>query len=66
MTRLRHEASTATHAAMPRRARTGRANGHRRTSERTAERGGRGKPVRSVGGEVCAVSDITRERKATH
>ncbi|GLW18842.1 hypothetical protein Stsp01_55850 [Streptomyces sp. NBRC 13847] len=64
MTRLMHEASTATHAAVPSRTRTGRMNGHRRNSERTAECWARS--VRSVGFVVCAVSAITRERKATH
>ncbi|BCK68447.1 hypothetical protein Srufu_024000 [Streptomyces libani subsp. rufus] len=64
MTRLTQEASTATKAAVNSRARTGRANGHRRTSERTAER--RGKSVGSVRFVVCAVSAITRERKARH
>ncbi|BDM72146.1 hypothetical protein HEK616_56330 [Streptomyces nigrescens] len=64
MTRLTHEATTATNAAVNSRARTGRTNGHRRNSERTAERWG--KDVGSVGFVAYVVSAITRESKAHH
>ncbi|MBB4891198.1 hypothetical protein FHS39_000198 [Streptomyces olivoverticillatus] len=38
MTRLMHEATTATHAATANLPRRGRTYGHNRTNERTAER----------------------------
>ncbi|GAB7030919.1 hypothetical protein JCM4914_23800 [Streptomyces platensis subsp. malvinus] len=67
MTRLTQEATTATNAAVNSRARTGRTNGHRRNSERTAESWGRAdKDVGSVGLVAFVVAAITRERKADH
>lgn len=64
MTRPMQEASTPTKAAVNSRARTGRANGHRRNSERTVECWD--KSVGSVRFVICAVSAITRERKGRH
>ncbi|GGU44241.1 hypothetical protein GCM10010211_04670 [Streptomyces albospinus] len=67
MTTPMHDATTATNAAVNSRARTGRTNGHRRNSERTAECwAGAAGWAGSVRGVVCAVSAITRERTARH
>ncbi|WP_180985339.1 hypothetical protein [Streptomyces sp. CB02959] len=64
MTTERQDATTATAAAVNSRARTGRTNGHRRSSERTAER--RTAPVRSSGDVERLVVTITRERTVRH
>lgn len=55
ITRPTQEASTATHAALDSRARTGRTYGHRRSSERTAERSW-------AGAGVVAISSETTDR----
>ncbi|GAA3179900.1 hypothetical protein GCM10017688_35870 [Streptomyces ramulosus] len=58
------DATTATTAAVNSRARTGRTNGHRRSSDRTAECRGGSEDGGRAG--VLAVASITGESKGGH